>query len=148
MAETLPRFLHCLYAEDVRLEASGQYSVIGVFPGAAIDVSSADKVMPKVAVVATLSVPFSEFPVDAQVRFELLWKEQVIQQRVAPAPPMQEAREKDPTGNAIAQFVNVVSPLQVGEGGVMQAVAYVNDLRIPGMPLRINPVEGAPVETS
>ncbi|WP_302409613.1 DUF6941 family protein [Comamonas kerstersii] len=50
------RYLHVLYAEDLRIEQNGTHSIIGVYPGG-LKAQSFPVTLPKLAVLATLVCP-------------------------------------------------------------------------------------------
>lgn len=70
------RYLHCLYAEDVRIEVAGTYSIIGAFQGG-LQVPTMPTTLPKLAVAATLG--FAAHDTVKQLRVEVLLDDQVLQ---------------------------------------------------------------------
>lgn len=53
---TRARYLHCIYADDVRQEASGKMLIVGMYPGD-MQVGKLPATLPQLAVIATLSMP-------------------------------------------------------------------------------------------
>lgn len=70
------RYLHCLYAEDVRPEVSGSFSIIGAFQGG-LQLPTLPATLPKLAVIATLS--FAAEDTFKTLRIEVLLADTVLQ---------------------------------------------------------------------
>ena len=124
-----PRYLHCLYAEDVRPEASGSFSIVGVFQGG-IQLPAVPSTLPKLAVVATLS--FAESDSLKKLRVEVLFNDRVLQTIELP-PEFIEASLRDAktykTGRRgfFMQLLISIVGIQIEEVGQIFTRAYVND---------------------
>lgn len=120
MSESRPLYCHCIFAEDVRQEVSGQYSIIGAFQGG-MQVQECPAAVPKIHVVASLAIPpechFSEG------KIELLFNDDVLRSSDLNADFVEETRrqaQKDPlsTGFFIQAVIGLV-PFRVEHAGLL-----------------------------
>ena len=137
-----PAYLHCLYAEDVRQEVSGQLSVVGMFQGG-LRVSEAPTRLPKLAVIANLFVTHKP----ASVRLEVYQDDKVLQ-TVQPPPEFIQAVQAEPdTGleeGYHMQFVVGFTDFAVPFAARLRVRAIVDEETIDGNALVIQVGEETP----
>lgn len=127
---TNQRYLHCMYAEDVRPEASGSFSVIGAFQGG-IQLPTLPATLPKLAVIATLS--FAAQDTFKALRIDVLLADKVLQSIELPqefiAESLQAAKshaeETGGRGFFVQMMVSIVG-VQIEAPGRICTRAYVD----------------------
>ena len=132
-------YLHCIYAEDVRPETSGQVSVIGVFQGG-LRVLSVPTQLAKLTVIADLFVPLSRQP-PQHIKLEVLRDGEVLQSIEAPSEFVRSAFEKaaeeaDAEGVSM-QFVLGFAGFPLPGACKVRAHAYVDDELVTGNALKV-----------
>lgn len=102
------RYIHCIYAEDVRPEIGGSFSVIGVYQGG-IEIDEIPSTIGKLAIVAAVSF----YPRDNlnDFKLEVVHDDVVLQAISPPEEFIEKARDKAKndhlrTGNG--SFLNIV----------------------------------------
>lgn len=124
------RYLHCMYAEDVRPESSGSFSVIGAFQGG-IQLPTIPTTLPKLAVIASLS--FAAQDTFKALRIEVLLADKVLQSIELPqefiAASLQtaksQAEEVGARGFFVQMMISIVG-LQIEAPGRICTRAYVD----------------------
>lgn len=124
------RYLHCMYAEDVRPEASGTFSIIGAFQGG-IQLPTLPATLPKLAVIAALS--FTAQDHFKTVRIEVLLNDKVLQTIEPPPEFLQQslqgakahAEESGGLGSFLQLMITIVG-VQIDEPGRISTRAYVD----------------------
>lgn len=132
-------YLHCIYAEDVRPEASGQISIIGVFQGG-LSVQAVPAQLAKLTVIADLFLPRSPQP-PQRIKLDVMRDREVIQSIEPPAEFVlsafgQVGNEPDSDGVSM-QFMLGFAGFPVTEACKLQVLAYVDDQVMAGNSLKI-----------
>lgn len=125
------RYLHCLYAEDVRPEVSGTFSIIGAFQGG-IQLQTIPATLPKLAVIATLS--FAAHDHFKAIRIEVKLNDKVLQTIEPPSDFIEQslqgakvhAEETNGQGFFLQLMVTIIG-VQIDEPGRISTRAYVDD---------------------
>lgn len=144
------RYLHCLYAEDVRPEASGSFSIIGAFQGG-MQLSSLPATLPKLAVIATLS--FAAHDTFKRLRVEVLLGDKLLQSIEPPADFIQKSLEgtashaKENGGRGFfLQFMVSLVGVQIEEPGRINTRAFVDEEMWEGNGLVIQIAPQPPIQ--
>lgn len=127
-------YIHCMYAEDVRQETDGRFSVIGVFAGG-LKVVSAPTQIPKLAVIADVFIPQGVLP--KNIKVEVLRDNEVLQ-TIQPGTELFNALEntKDMQGMFFQVVVGFVGfPIEAPTS--LQARAVIDDLVLESNHLKI-----------
>lgn len=130
------RYLHCLYAEDVRQEQSGQTTIVGVFQGG-LKLREMPGALAKFTVLATLYLPGNEVP--ASVSLEILINGKVINTIEAPINLIATELRGQPGHRQVEgrslQLVIGFANFPISEPGKIEARATVDGELIKGNPL-------------
>jgi len=130
-------YLHCLYADDVRQESTGQLSLIGMFQGG-LRVPEVPAQLPKLAIIANLFTPSNHKP--AAVRLEVYLDGEVLE-TVQPPPEfmqvVQAAPDTELEEGHHMQFVVGFTGFQVRSAARLSVRAIVDGETIEGNALMI-----------
>lgn len=128
-------YLHCVYAEDVRQETSGQLSVIGIFQGG-MRVSEAPIRLPKLSVIAHLFVTHKP----ASIRIEVCQDGKVLQTVEPPSTFIQKLQSEPDTnveGGYRMQFVVLLTDFEIQSAARLHVRAIVDEEIMDGNDLLI-----------
>ncbi|KRC30666.1 hypothetical protein [Acidovorax sp. Root217] len=130
---TTSRYLHCLYAEEVRQETSGQATIVGMFQGG-LRAPALPTTIVKLAILATLFLPRDEVP--KSLVLEVLLYGKVINTMDIPSPFINEGFEAkkesaEYVGHAI-QLVVGFANFPVTEPGKLEVRANVDGVLLSG----------------
>ena len=141
-----PRYLHCIFADDVRQEASGKQIVVGMYQGGMTVQGKLPVSLPQIHVMASLHIPALESL--ESLNFTVLLANSVIASVDVPVdafPP----DNQDPGNNKgfIMQAVIGVTPFLVNGSGMMEVQALINGketLKGNALTIRHTPEAGEP----
>ena len=131
------RYLHCLYAEDVRPEVAGTFSIIGALQGG-IQLTQFPTTLRKLAIVATLS--FAPKDTLSSLRLEVLMDDKVLQTIDPPHDFLEKSQhppaEQDDRGFFIQLLVSIFN-FDIDKPGRIETRAYVDGVLWQGNGLQI-----------
>lgn len=113
MAET--PYVHCVYAEDIRQEATGQCTIVGAHQSV-LKLDSVPATLPKLAIHADLIVPNSELPANANVW--LKFNDEIIQDLSIPLEILRESHKSHENLDSLSIRIALVAmPFEVKSAG-------------------------------
>lgn len=136
------RYLHCIYADDVRQENNGKVFIVGMYMGG-MHVSELPAHVPHLFVVATLHSPRGDEIRSLKLTLSYGGKE--LASVDAPAEAVAKFQQfDDPESTAVMiQIVINVAPFAFETEGRLKAVATINGTEIvAGNPLKISVQKG------
>lgn len=134
-------YVHCMYAEDIRPEISGQFSIIGVFAGG-LKVATVPTSLPKLVVIADVFLPKGELPTSIRVE---LYRNGDVLQHVEPGPELLRQVNDEPIkpddDGLNMQVVVGFTGLPINGPGDIRVRAILNDRVLEGNRLKIEVAE-------
>lgn len=130
-------YLHCTYAEDVRPEVSGQFSIIGVYHGG-LKVTDGQTSLPKLVVISDLHFPAQEIP--SSLKLEVISEGRVLQVVQPPADfigQVKSAPDASEQDGYLMQFVVGFIGFPVEKTTTIEVKATVDNYELRGNTLRI-----------
>lgn len=133
------KYLHVLYAEDIRHEASGQLSLIGVYQGG-LRIPH-PLTIPKLCIKADLFIPKDEFISSLSV--QIAFNEEIIQNIEVPADYVAGARSStkiDEDSHSYGygcQMLFTLSPFEVHGEGRLRISAIIDGIKLTGNSLKV-----------
>lgn len=132
-----PRYLHCIFADDIRQEISGKQTVVGMYQGGMTVHGPLPVNLPKFQVMALLRIPNTE-PVTS-LKLTVLMNTAVIAEIEVPrqALPDRDLALPDQKGYIFQIAIELV-PLSIEGSGKLQVHALINgEDTLEGNPLHI-----------
>lgn len=134
---------HSLFCDDIRREADGRASLMGVFPGRIYLPDDEQHLIPKVCAQANVVIPANMELQRAYVTVELNGKE--IKRMEMPNSLLTQIMEQQPghgvdeseEGVAVLAFMIEMREVRLSAGDKLQAIAHVNDEKTEGLPVQI-----------
>lgn len=128
------------YCEDVRQEADGRQSMMGIFPvTAAVGLEMGAKI-PRIFVQAVVSMPAKEEV--RSLRIVISWNGEPINEVSLPDEELQKVKDRQSdasspaTGEIVVTAYAAMFDIDAQEGGELRTDAEINDTVVKGRPLR------------
>jgi len=138
-----PLYLHCIFADDIRQEASGKQIVVGMYQGGMNINHPLPVNLPQLYVMALLHIPHGE-PLES-LKVTVRWNEKTLAELEMPADSLPTASHTSPdhTGSIIQLVIELV-PFLVDSSGKLQVQALINgEQTLEGNTLHVVPVAQA-----
>lgn len=130
------------YCDDVRREADGRPSLMGIYPNNAIVDLDGNNKLPKVCAYTVLSLPLREKLTSIAVAST--WNNKEIGRVEIPDQVIEDFNKKlegDPNKNQQLTLATIIEirDLEIGDGGTLKTQVLVNDDQVEVRSLRLNP---------
>lgn len=142
------RFVFCQYCDDVREEAGGKISLMGIYQGGMTIIGTAPHSIPKLVISANIASPINA-PFN-DLRIEVIHGEQTIQSIELPADGLKKglgSLMEDSTMFAV-QMIMVLQPFVVPASGKLFIRVHSDGSTLDGNPLNIQIVSSPPLPAS
>lgn len=139
------------YCDDVRREADGRMSLMGVYPGQIMVANTAHFVVPKISVQAVLIVPmntpFTSISVWVTWNGEKL-RESALPQKMLARLVDESDTERQEDGRVVLSFVLELKDVDMSQSGVLRTFAQVAGRTIEGLSLCVKHANKAKKKSS
>lgn len=128
------------YCDDVRREADGRVSLMGVYPGQIVVDDARHFVVPKISVQAVLIVPMNT-PFTS-ISVWVAWREKKLRETVLPEGILaklvgESDTEQQEDGRVVLSFVLELKDVDMSQSGVLRTFAQVAGRTIEGLSLSV-----------
>lgn len=119
------RYLHCIYADDVRQEVNNKLIIVGMYMGG-MHVSQMPTVLPQLCVIADLHVPKDQLMTSLKLTLSFGGKDIIAVD--APESQLPKIEDfKDPESQAMmVQMVVQVAPFKIDGPSKLRVTALIN----------------------
>jgi len=134
------------YCDDVRREADGRVSLMGVYPNSAVVDLDGHSKLPKVCAYTVLTLPLEE-PLES-ISVVSAWNNKEIERVEIPDNVIAEFNQKQEQEQNKRQRLTLatvieIRDLEIGNGGALRTRVLVNKSQIEARTLRIQPRQDA-----
>lgn len=132
-----------LYCDDVRREADGRPSLMGIYPTQAIIDLDQHKKVPKICAYTMLTIPFGGSPLES-ISVVSHWSETEIERVEIPSDVIDEFNAKQEQETNKKQRLSIamvadIRDLDIGHGGALKTEVLVNGSQIQTGLLHLKP---------